>query len=329
MTSARQPNTETSGTEPYGPYAKMATTATRGVRVTIVGILVSVVLAAVKIVSGIVGNSYALVADGIESLLDIMSSLVVWGSLVISTRTPTRHHPYGFGKVEPLGGVVVASVLLLAAAGIAFQSVGEILDPGPAPAPFTLVVLVGVVLVKEAMYRLLCRTGTSIGSRAMEADAWHQRSDALTSVAAFIGISIALAAGEGYEAADDWAALFACAIIAVNGVRLFRAALKDVLDVAPEDAAHQQIRKTALAVKGVVAIEKCRVRKSGLGMFVEIHVTVKGDLPVRQGHAIGHRVKDALLASDLRVLDVVAHIEPDDMQEADEIASSAAKAPSP
>ncbi len=273
MTSSQPPNPQTPDTEPYGPYAKIATSATRGVRVTIVSILVSVVLAAVKIVSGIVGNSYALVADGIESLLDIMSSLVVWGSLMISTRTPTQRHPYGFGKVEPLGGIVVASVLLLAAAGIAFQSVREIRDPeAAAPAPFTLAVLVGVVLVKEAMYRLLCRTGTSIGSRSMEADAWHQRSDALTSVAAFIGISIALYAGEGYEAADDWAALFACVIIAVNGVRLFRVALRDVLDVAPEDGAHEQIRQTALAVEGVVAIEKCRVRKSGLGMFVDIHV---------------------------------------------------------
>ena len=146
----------------------------------------------------------------------------------------------------------------------------------------------------------------------MQADAWHHRSDALTSIAAFLGISIALTAGEGYESADDWAALFACAVIGFNGHRLFRSGLREVLDAAPSDETINRIRDISLSVERVMEIDKCRVRRSGLGLYVDIHVVVNGTLPVRQGHTIAHHVKNALLESDLLVLDVTVHIEPSD-----------------
>ena len=267
-------------------------------------------LAAVKILSGVLGHSYALIADGIESLLDVFGSLIVWSGLRVAANEPTVRYPYGFGKAEPLAGLAVASTLLIAAAGLAIQSIREIRLPHHPPAPFTLIVLIAVVAIKEAMFRRLFRTGRDIDSRAVETDAWHHRSDALTSIAAFLGIATALWGGQGYESADDWAALAACGLIAFNGVRLFRGALADVLDAAPTDATLVLIRATAEAVEGVAGIEDCRARKSGLGWLVDIHVEVDGRLPVSEGHRIGHAVKDALLAAKLGVLDALVHIEP-------------------
>jgi len=295
---------------PDNPHTQLAESARRGIRVTVLGILLSALLAAVKIIAGVTGYSYALIADGIESMLDIMSSLVVLGSLRIAATPPNERYPFGYGKAEPLGAMVVASGLLVAATVIAIQSVREILTPHHSPAPFTLAVLLAVVATKEGMFRLLLRTGTEIGSKALATDAWHQRSDALTSLAAFTGITIALAGGEGYEAADDWAALFACGIIAYNGLRFLRSALRDVMDAAPNPKVESRLREISLGVDGVASIDKCHVRRSGLGYFVEIHVEVDGSISVRRGHEIAHRVKDALLASELAVLDVIAHVEP-------------------
>ncbi|MHC4550383.1 MAG: cation diffusion facilitator family transporter [Planctomycetota bacterium] len=292
------------------PYTKMAADAARGARVTAIGTLASAALAAVKILAGLVGNSYALIADGIESLLDILSALAVWGSLKIAVSPPSARYPYGYGKVEPLAALIVAMILLVAAAGIAIQSVREIVTPHHGPAAFTLFVLIGVVAVKEVMFRMLSRAGRSIGSLAVQTDAWHHRSDALTSLAAFVGISVALIGGKGYESADDWAALFACGVIVFNGSRLLRSALREVLDAAPGAEIARRVRQVAAAVAEVRAIEKCRVRRSGLGLFCDVHVVVDGQLPVHEGHRIAHEVKDALLAGGMGILDVAVHIEP-------------------
>ncbi len=289
---------------------RLTESAERGSRATVWGIVASSILAAVKIVGGILGNSYALIADGVESMLDIMSSLVVWGSLRIATQPPNERYPYGYGKVEPLSALVVATALLAAAIGIAIQSIREIFTPHHTPAAFTLVILVGVVVTKEMMFRVLFRTGESIGSKAMQTDAWHHRSDSLTSIAAFIGISIALFAGKGYEAADDWAALLAAAVIGFNGTRLFRSAWREVLDAAPPKQVMENVRSVAEGVPGVTEVEKCLIRKSGLGMFVDIHVVVDGGMSVRDGHAVSHNVKDRLIGEGAGILDVLVHIEP-------------------
>ncbi len=286
--------------------------AARGMRATVLGILASVVLAAVKVIAGLAGHSYALIADGFESVLDILSALAVWGSLRIASRPPTERFPYGFGKAEPLAAVAIAAVLLIAALALAVQSVREILTPHHMPAAFTLVVLVVVVAVKEAMFRALARTGDAIRSTAVRADAWHHRSDALTSLAAFVGISVALLGGPGYESADDWAALLACSLIAWNGVRLFRAAWAELLDVAPDPEVVEGVRRRAASVQGVREIEKCHLRKSGLGLFCDIHVVVDAEIPVREGHRIAHLVKDALLEGIPGLLDVAVHVEPDE-----------------
>jgi cation diffusion facilitator family transporter len=287
-----------------------ASAARRGARATVLGIVASTVLAVVKVVSGLLGNSYALIADGVESMLDIMSSMVVWGSLKIAAQPANERHPYGYGKAEPLAALAVATALLGAGVGIGIQSAREIRTPHHMPESFTLYVLVAVVAIKEIMFRLLFRTGESIGSQALRTDAWHHRSDALTSVAAFIGIAIALYMGPGYESADDWAALFAAGVIAVNGGRLFRSAWREILDVSAPGETVGLIRELAASIPGVAAIDKCRVRRSGLALFVDIHVVVDGDLSVRRGHDIAHSVKDALLQSDFGILDAAIHVEP-------------------
>jgi cation diffusion facilitator family transporter len=291
-------------------HARFETRFARGSRVTLLGLLVSAVLAVIKVVSGVVGHTYALVADGLESLLDVFSASVAWGSLRYASRPPDEKHPYGHGRAESLAALVIASVLVAAALGIGALSILEIITPHRVPAPFTLAVLVGVVIVKETLFRLLRREAHAIGSRAVEMDAWHHRSDALTSVAAFVGISIGVWKGEGYAAADDWAALFACAVILVNGVRLFRKAFDDAMDAAPPADVEAAVRLVALGVPGVRATDKCRVRRSGMGLFIDLDIRVDGRMTVTDGHGLAHAVKAALLASPLGVLDVLVHVEP-------------------
>jgi len=274
-------------------------------------IAINLVLALVKISTGVLGNSYAMIADGIESTADIFSSLMVWGGLRLSSKPPDQSHPYGHGKAESLAGVMVAVFLIGAAILIAVQSIREILTPHHTPAWYTLLVLALVILTKEMLYRRMFRIGQSLDSNALKSDAWHHRSDAITSVAAFLGISIALVGGPGYEAADDWAALLACCVILFNGFRLLRPALDEVMDAAAPGEVEKQIRSIATKVEGVVDVEKCRIRKSGLGFLMDIHVVVSGDLSVRDGHQISHVVKERLLESLLPISDVIIHIEPD------------------
>lgn len=284
-----------------------------GLQSTLLGILANAFLAAAKGVAGVLGNSYALIADAIESTTDIASSLIVWIGLKISGLPPDADHPYGHGKAEPLAAGAVSLALFAAAFVISIESIREIVTPHHAPAPFTLIVLLAVVIIKETLYRLVFRVGTRIRSTAVMTDAWHHRSDAITSAAAFIGISVALIGGDGYESADDWAALFAAAVIVYNASRMLRSALSEVMDAAPGPAIERGVRKTAQRVEGVIALDKCFVRKMGLSYYVDLHVTVDGKISVREGHDIARDVKNAILSAHPTVADVLIHVEPSDL----------------
>lgn len=288
-----------------------------GVRLALVGIVVNAVLATVKIAAGIIGHTYALIADGIESILDIFGSLVIWFGLKVAAEPPDADHPYGHGKAEPVAAVVVSVVVLGAALSLAVQSVREIMTPHHTPAPFTLGVLLGVVIVKEVLFRKVLHAGYSIDSGAVKTDAWHHRSDAITSVMAFVGITIALIGGPGWESADDWAALFACGLIGWNGWRLLHAALHEAMDAAPPRELEESVRAVAAAVPGVAALDRCLIRKSGLEMFIDLHIGVNPDLTVREGHRISHAVRDAIRATHPAVTEVLVHLEPDDELEDD------------
>jgi len=280
---------------------------------TLVGVVANSLLAATKGIAGVAGNSYALIADAIESATDIASSLIVWGGLKISALPPDDDHPYGHGKAEPLAAVAVSLTLVAAAIGIAIQSIREIITPHHAPAAFTLVVLVLVVVTKETLFRFVLKVGESVNSTAVKSDAWHHRSDAITSAAAFVGISLALIGGEGYESADDWAALFASSVILVNAVRILRPAVNEVMDAAPPADFERSIREAARQVAGVILLEKCLVRKAGFSYYVDLHVTVDGGLSVREGHDIARTVKQAIRSAHPRVNEVLVHIEPSDL----------------
>ena len=279
-------------------------------RTTLLGILLNMVLALAKGVAGFLGHSFALMADALESFSDIVSSLIVYFGLRLSLKPPDADHPYGHGKFEPIAAIVVSMSLTGAALTIAVVSVREILTPHQSPAPYTLIVLAGVVIIKEWLFHYVNEVGQSIESTAVRADAWHHRSDAITSSLAFVGISIGLIGGKGYEKADDWAALGASGILLYNAYRQLRPALAELTDAAPPGDIDSAVRRVASAVPGVAALEKCFVRKMGFDLYVDLHVVVDGDLPVREGHRIAHRVKDAILASDSRIAEVLVHIEP-------------------
>ena len=287
--------------------------AYKGLRSTLIGIVANTLLAAIKGIAGVAGNSYALIADAVESTTDIASSFIVWGGLKISALPPDADHPYGHGKAEPLAAVVVSLTLVAAAIGIAIQSIREIVTPHHAPEPFTLAVLVLVVISKESLFRFVFKVGQSANSTAVKGDAWHHRSDAITSAAAFIGISIALVGGPGYESADDWAALFASCIIVLNAYRILRPAVDEVMDAAPPAMMESSVRTVAQTVEGVIAVEKCFVRKMGFSYYIDLHVTVDGTLSVRRGHDIAREVKQAIRASSPNVAEVLIHIEPSDL----------------
>ena len=283
-----------------------------GARLALLGLVVNVAFAFIKITAGVFGNAYALIADGIESALDAAGSIVIWGGLRYAARPPDATHPYGHGKAEPLAAVVVALGVLAAATALAIESVREIFLPHHGPAPFTLFVLVMAVVVKEALFRAVSRVGRIVKSTAVATDAWHHRADAIISMAAAIGISIALIGGEKWQRADDYAALFACVVIAATGVRLLRPALQEILDTAPRGEIAKSIQRAARSVPGVIDLDKCFVRKMGVSYYVDLHVRVDGSISVREGHDLAHRVKDIIRGADSRIADVLVHIEPAD-----------------
>jgi len=276
----------------------------------VTGVVISFALGLLKLVTGLVGHSYALVADAIESFSDIISGIVVWGGLHMSARAATERHPYGYGKAEALAAVAVAGIVFVAAIGIGVEAVHEIITPHHAPAPYTIIVLIVVVIVKALLARSLGRAGAETESVSVSADAFHHRADVVTSALACIGISIALIGGPGWEPADDWAALLAAGVILFNAIKLMAVPVRELLDVHIDTMA-AQAREIALAVPNVANVEKVVTRKSGPFYWVDMHLWVDPEMNVRAAHALSHRVKDEIQRHLPSVQDVLIHIEPD------------------
>ena len=310
MSSPQQPHASANNLQTRRPPGGMTSSALRtATRVALFGMIVNSIFAVAKILGGVFGHAYVLIADGIESGLDIAGSFVIWSGLKVAARPPDASHPYGHGKAEPIAAAIVSVGVLAAAVGLAVQSVREIFLPHNAPAPYTLGILIVVIVIKETLFRYVNRIGRNVESTAVQTDAWHHRSDALTSAAAFIGISLALIGGKRWQSADDWAAIFACLVIAANGVRLLRPAFFEIMDTAPQKMV-KSVCSVASAVPGVIEVEKCRARKMGLDFYVDLHVGVDGKISVHEGHEIAHRVKNAIQQSNSRIADVLVHIEP-------------------
>ncbi|MFL5608627.1 MAG: cation diffusion facilitator family transporter [Gemmatimonadaceae bacterium] len=286
------------------------TSADRGIRSAQIGMLVNALLAVTKLIAGLVGNTYALVADAVESTTDIFSSLVVWGGLRVASRDPDAEYPFGYGRAEALASVVVALMLLGAALGISIEAIREIRTPHHMPAPWTLVVLVVVMIVKWTLSRRVGSVGADIGSTAVTADAWHHMADAITSAAAFIGISIAVLGGPGWESADDWAALLASCIIAFNGLSMLRPAIADLMDRTPGAHITDRVRRAAEEVANVRAVEKLALRKTGLTYRADLHVQTDPMMSLRDAHVLSGKVKSAIRTAVPQVDSVLVHMEP-------------------
>jgi cation diffusion facilitator family transporter len=282
----------------------------RGLRATFTGLAVNTVLAASKLAAGLLGHSHALTADAVESLTDVFSSLVVWRALVVAAEPADEDHPYGHGKAEPIAAATVSALLLVAAVWICIRSAQEAFRPHPAPAPFTLGVLGVAVGIKELMFRFIRRVSVAVESTALRADAWHHRSDATTSLAAALGIGIALIGGRRYAITDDLAAVLAALIIAWNGSWLLRNALSELMDRSPSRDLLARLRQVGESVSGVVCVEKCLARKMGYQFYVDMHVQVDPQMTVARAHEIAHDVKDRVRQRMPAVRDVLVHIEP-------------------
>ncbi|MFD0760887.1 cation diffusion facilitator family transporter [Lutibacter aestuarii] len=279
-------------------------------KTTYLSILSNLLLALIKAAAGILGNSYALIADAIESTTDIFSSFLVFLGIKYANKPPDENHPYGHGRIEPLITFLVVGFLIISATVIAYESIHQILSPQKAPKPWTLIVLGIIIIWKEISYRIVLHKSIQTNSTSLKADAWHHRSDAITSITAFIGISIALIFGEGFEAADDWAALFASAFIIYNAYLIFRPALGEIMDEHVHDDLIEEIRNIAITVEGVLGTEKCFVRKTGMKYHVDLHAIVSGEISVKEGHLISHNLKDRLQEKIPNLNDVLIHIEP-------------------
>jgi len=268
------------------------------------------VLAVIKFLAGHFGHSYALIADAIESTTDLLSSFLVYLGFKYTSRPADKNHPYGHGKAEPLITFIVVGFLIVSAGIIAYRSIHFIRTPHEGPHPFTLIVLGVIILWKEISFRFVNRKSKETKSTALRADAWHHRSDALTSIAAFIGIAIAIIMGKGWESADDWAALLAAVIILYNSYQIFRPALSEIMDEHLYDDLIANIRKTSLEVEGVLGTEKCQVRKMGMRFYIDLHIEVDGTLSVKEGHDISHSLKARLRHDFPEVADILIHVEP-------------------
>jgi cation diffusion facilitator family transporter len=282
----------------------------RNIRVVILGLCANAALTAAKLTAGLLGHSHGLTADAVESCADILGSALVWRGVVVAARPADEDHPYGHGKAEAITSAAVATLLLLAAAAIASQSLKDIFRPRTAPEPWTLAVLVCVIAIKEVLFRLVIGEGRRTGNSAVQMDAWHHRSDAVTSLAASVGILVSWIGGSAWSGADTTAALFAAAIIAWNGWRFLRPALEDLMDATASPEVTAAIRRVAAQVPGVENIEKCRARRMGGQLLVDMHLWVPPDMTVARSHEIAHRVKDAVRREIQEVDDVLIHIEP-------------------
>lgn len=279
---------------------------------TLVAVWINGSLALVKGTAGFFGNSYALLADAIESAFDVVGSLVVWLGVRVASKPPSKKYPYGRGRAEAIAGFLVSLALYFAACGIAVASIIEILSPHHAPEPFTLLVLLVVVVLKECLFRYVHSVGEDVESVAVKTDAWHHRSDAITSAAAFVGISVALIGGAGYESADDWAALFAAGVIAFNAYRLMLPAVRELVDRSPGEEITEQVRRVAMSVQGVLGTHKCHVRKLGFDYYVDLDILVDPDATVRRGHDLAHQVGNSIHSQLPSITKVLVHVEPAD-----------------
>lgn len=279
-------------------------------RAVFVGLAINLALGLLKLIAGLVSGSFALIADAVNSLGDVVSSVVVLIAFRVAQRPADPEHPYGHTRAEAIAASNVAVLIILSALAVGWEALQRLNVPHHLPPAWTLWIAGANVLVKECLYQYNAAVGRRSGSGATVAHAWDHRSDALSALAVLVGLAVVRWGGQDYIWADEAAALVVVAAIVWSGTRLFRSSASELMDLQASDEFVNAIRETAADVPGVLGVETLWVRKSGLEYFVDIHIEVDPHLSVAQGHEIGHHVKDALLARFDRLRDVLVHLEP-------------------
>jgi cation diffusion facilitator family transporter len=273
-------------------------------------IIGNIALAIIKGLAGFFGHSYALIADAIESTTDIFASILVLMGLKYANKPADKNHPYGHGKAEPLITFLVVGFLITSAIIIMHEGIVNLGKQRELPKAWALIVLGIIIIWKEISYRFVVKKSKETGSSSLKADAWHHRSDAITSVTAFIGISMTLLLGEEFVNADIYAAFFAAIFILYNSYLIFRPALGEIMDENLHEDLIAEIRKVSLTVDGILDTEKCLIRKSGMKYHVDLHAIVEGKQSVKEGHYLAHKLKDKLQSEIESIEEVLIHIEP-------------------
>jgi len=283
--------------------------ATRAARV---GIAANVLLAGAKFTGGVLGHSTALIADAFHSLTDVVSSTGLAWSLRTAAKPADLDHPYGHGKIESIAASLIAGVLMLVVIGISYGAWDRLRHPAllQGPTALALVVALGSIAVKEALFQYKISIGRRLDSASLIAEAWHHRSDAFSSIAATLGIGGAIAGGQRWRVLDPLAAFVVAGIMAVMAVSIFRRSTLELMDTQVPPETLEAIRRSAAAVTGVLLVEKTHARKSGLNILVEIHIEVDDHMTVRQSHRLGHDVEERIRREVPRVEQVLVHIEP-------------------
>jgi cation diffusion facilitator family transporter len=277
------------------------------------GILVNGGLGASKLAAGIFGHSYALIADACESFADVMSSSVTFFALKKAEEPADPEHPAGHGRAETLASAVTALLLVVVGGLIFYQSALSLYEPRKAPNPLTLLVLVPVIITKEYLFHWMRARGKKIGSLAVVAEAWHQRSDAVTSIAALTGIIFAWVGGPSWSHADSWAALAASVWLSGTGLYLLGPTLHELMEGSVDPSLLKFISDTSENCPGIKGVDKVWVRKLGMRLMVDLHVEVDPNISVQEGHRLSHEVKAKLQAELPQVRDVMVHVEPYDV----------------
>jgi cation diffusion facilitator family transporter len=276
------------------------------------GILLNGALGGAKFVAGLLGHSYAMVADACESFGDVAGSCVTLYGLRLAAEPADKRHPSGHGRAETLASMVTALALVTIGSLIFWHAMGSLGEPRPSPAPWTLLILLPVIVAKERMFHFIYARGKESGSPALVAEAWHQRSDVVTSIAALTGIVVAWIGGPAWSHADSWAAMLASVWVVGTGLWLLGPTLHELMEGSVDPALLDYIHDTSLACPGILGIDKVWVRKLGMRLMIDMHIEVDPDLSVQEGHRLAHEVKDKLQSELPQVRDVMVHVEPFD-----------------
>lgn len=274
------------------------------------GLGVNLSLGVMKIIAGSVAHSYALLSDAVNSLGDVVTTVVVLIALRLAQQPPDDEHPYGHTRAEAIAASNVALLIIISALALAWRTLDRPVGQAVIPPGWALVLAAVNVIIKEALYRYKLRVGTRTGSAAIIANAWDHRSDALCSFAVLVGLFLTRIGGQYGIWADTAASLLVIAVVVANGIVVFRRSVHELLDPQAGDDFVREIRGAAITMPGVLGVEKLWVRKSGLEFFADIHLEVDPEITVAEGHRIGHAVRDRLIEKFPPLRDVLVHLEP-------------------